>query len=162
MNKPVNDLVVAVNMVVLAPAMKTSIDDMGVEDVAGVYSVLDALADRIEKRMKGLKAVLSSLTAEGEQITEKSREAVVNGLKVILTKKESAPDAAKVQALMKKKGLAVTEAFNEVKTLVMDPSKLEFLIGTGKLDKAEVDALRKPSESVTVKSDEEIKRLVLS
>jgi hypothetical protein len=75
----------------------------------------------------------------------------VDGFKLTAEcRRSSAPDAEGLKELLSKKGLKVGEAFDEVKTLVVNPTKVAFLVETGKLKAKDVEALHGTSFALRV------------
>jgi hypothetical protein len=126
------------------------------------YAILNFLDKRVEERKKVLKAVLMPLAeTRGIENDKGHRELEVGQEKIIRERKQSAgPNEDKLKTLLATKGIDMSEVYDEVKTVVLNPSKLEFLVSVGKLDKEEVEALRDESFSLKVVEGPELKALL--
>jgi hypothetical protein len=68
----------------------------------------------------------------------------------------SIPDLEGLKALLSSKDIPLEEGFNVEKVYTFNPSKIQFLIDSGKILKTDVDALRKVTYSMIVKPNPEI------
>jgi hypothetical protein len=112
------------------------------------HVLLKCVGGAIEARLKLLRdPLMAVVTAKGDIVGEKGmKKLTVGGSSVCVeSRRSSAPDENKARTLLLAKGISLTEVFDEVKTLVFNPSKLDYLVQTGKVTKEEVAALIPPA-----------------
>ena len=97
----------------------------------------------MKTRLEELREPLMAVTeASGEATETGNREHDVDGSRVVVEhRKSKMPDSDKVTKLLQEKNIPLMEAFDEVKSLQLNPSKLDFLVQTGKLTKEQLSAL---------------------
>jgi hypothetical protein len=107
------------------------------------WLVLDFAFDELEAKKKELRVVLLDWAAKNGEETEKGGQklAVAGHLVLREKRKASKPDEKDLRKLLEEKNIASKEVFDEVKTQVLNVSKLEFLVKTGKLAEEDVAKL---------------------
>jgi hypothetical protein len=107
------------------------------------HCVLKKVGEAVESRLKELREPLMAITeASGEETETGNKEQDVDGSRVVVEhRKSKMPDSDKVTKLLQEKNIPLMEAFDEVKSLQLNPSKLDFLVQTGKLTKEQLAAL---------------------
>jgi hypothetical protein len=132
-------------------------------DVVTSYAVINYLEKAIEKRKKALNPhLLAQAKTHGTELEKGHRLLMVGQEKVIRERAlSSAPEEEKLKLLLETHHISLLEAFDEVKTVVLNPSKLKYLVEVGKLKAAEVDALREESFRLKVEAGPELKELLL-
>ena len=128
------------------------------------HVLLKKVGEAVEARLKELREPLMAVAkAKGEVSTEKgTKKYVIEGNSICIEYRQAhAPDESKARELLLLKSIPLTEVFDEVKTLVFNPSKLDFLIKTGKISQADYDALiPPPTEAMRVYPSKELKTAV--
>lgn len=134
-----------------------------VADVVVAYASINFLEKVIEKRKAELKPHLLSQAQTHGQVTEKGHSVLeLEDAKVTRERKLSAgPDEDKLKRLLETYGLSLIDCFDEVKKVVLNPSKLQYLVDVGKLKGAEVEALRTESFALRVEPGPELKELLV-
>jgi hypothetical protein len=134
-----------------------------VADVVVAYAAINFLEKVIEKRKAELKPHLLSQAETHGELTEKGHSVLeLEDAKVTRERKLSAgPDEEKLKALLSTHGLSISDCFDEIKRVVLNPSKLEYLIQVGKLNGVEVEALRRESFALRVDPGAELKELLV-
>jgi hypothetical protein len=131
------------------------------EEAVEFYAALGTLEGLIKERKEALRAcLLKEAEEKGTNVGDKgAREAILSKGKVVKEKKTAAnPDPEKLKMMVKEKGLPVSTIFEELTVFELNPSKLEYAISTGKLDRADVDSLRSITYSLRVTPSKELKR----
>jgi hypothetical protein len=121
----------------------------------------------LESESKNRKDVIKKLLMEraektGKPVGEKGAvEVQASGFKITREKKtSSSPDPDKLKGLLSEHNLPAKAAFDELTVLEVNPSKIQYLVDTGKLPKDQVDALRSTSFSLRVTAPKEIKAML--
>jgi len=88
----------------------------------------------------------------------------VEGTRVVRERRKmKLPDEQGVKELLARNSLPISECFDEVKTLVLNPSKLDYLIQAGRISADQVEAMKKVTWALKVKPsetlDESLERL---
>jgi hypothetical protein len=138
-------------------AITTPVADMSVAEVADAWQLLDLLKTSIDERLKTLRDVLLSAAERDGKATKKGGQQLdLNGAKIERQRRQkSEPEQEKMLALLAARGIDISDAFDEVKALVFNPSKVAYLQDTGKISTEEVDALKPVSHALRVyKADE--------
>jgi hypothetical protein len=85
----------------------------------------------------------------------------VNGTKLGKRKNVGTkPDEEGLKQLLRSKGISLTEGFDEVTVYSYNPSKVDFLVESGKLTRSEVDALRKVTYTIECEASDELAKYV--
>lgn len=128
--------------------------DLDTHECAAVFLILKHLGEALlQPRMAELRErLLAAAQTEGESTKGGGQKLLMEGNVIIREKRAfKRPEEDKVKALLREKGLALTEAFNEVKTLELDAGKIDSLVDTGKLRQEDVQACFKvPSYALKV------------
>jgi len=149
----------------LKEAMALTLFQTPPEDLreTAVYHVaLKALSDLCTKRLKSLRNGLLEATEEGFH-TKTGRALDIGELTVEKQLRVSKlPDVNALRDKLDEEGIELQEAFDVVRTLQMNPSKIEYLIEIGKLEREDVVALHKQSEALKVTPSRNLKRRITS
>lgn len=144
-------------------ALHTDPTTVSLSEVVVAYAVLNHVEKVIDKRKKELKPhLMKQAEAHGSLLEKGHRALEVGQEKLTRERKLSAgPNEDKLKLLMETKSIALLEAFDEVKAVVLNPSKLEYLVQVGKLKADEVEALRDESFALSVEAGPELKELLI-
>lgn len=128
------------------------------------YITLNMFAKVVEKRLEAIKPVLhKAVEEEGNQVSETGSIELVlaDGNKICREKRTATtPDQEKLRALLQTRGIDLDKAFDEVPTLVLNASKLKFLVDSGKLDKKEVEDLHKVSWAIKCEASDALEAAI--
>lgn len=135
-----------------AEALHNPIDEMKLPEIAESWVTLDYVEKKISPRKEGLRQALFAAAEENGNDDEKGNQTLfIEGTEVVRQKRESSsPDEEGLLALLQEKKIDVLEAFDEVKTLQFNPSKVEHLIKVGKLPKDAVKTLTRVNWALRV------------
>lgn len=128
-------------------------EELGVSARALLFKVVDAIEKSADARRKVIReSLLEYAKSHGEEDPDKGHfRAEVEGFKLTAEKRRSSePDAEGLKELLNKKSIKLSEAFDEVKTLVVNPTKVAFLVETGKIKAKDVEALHNFSFALRV------------
>ncbi len=144
--------------------MQTDPRSVPLSDVVVAYAAINHLEKVIEKRKKALNPHLMSQADTHGEPTEKGHKVLAVGQEKIVKERKltAAPDDDKLKVLLDTKGIALLEAFDEVKSVVLNPSKLQYLVQIGKLKAEEVEALHNESFALKVEAGPMLKELLLA
>lgn len=144
-------------------AMNTEIEDFEIEDLAAAYSYLDYAEKEIDKRKKAMRERLLDEADKQGSATEKGGSILFTDAAKVIKERRVAklPAESTLLALVQDKGLDPMVVFTVVENTIIDPSKLELAIDTGKLDFDDVEALRKVSYALKVVPSNELERLMM-
>jgi hypothetical protein len=133
-------------------------------DVVVSYAAINHLEKVIGKRKEVLKPHLISQAETHGTPTEKGHRVLEVGQEKVIRERKlsSEPDEDKLKALLETKGISILEAFDEVKAVVLNASKLQYLVQIGKLKAEEVEALRDESFALKVEAGPELKELLIA
>lgn len=131
------------------------------QEKVSLWKALDRLADAIEARKEALRLSLLEWAQNNGHPTEKGGSVYTDETFTVTREKRAGkkPEDKPFRALLKKKGIAITDAFDETKSLVYSPSKVQYLIDTGKLTQDEVDNLIKVSFALKVEAPEDFDQI---
>jgi hypothetical protein len=139
-------------------AMQEPFEEMSLADQVALYSVLDAVEKRAKRRRESLREVLLQTVQNGKPTEKGGTQLEVAGSRLLRERRvATVPDGAGVATLLRTANIDMAEAFDEVKTLQLNPSKLDFLVQKGALEKAAVDALHKVSYALRVQPSKLLK-----
>lgn len=142
--------------------LQTSPEDTSIKEIAATYAILSFLEKVIDKRKKALKPLLQEAAKTGRQTDNGGHNLDLGDANIVNTRRvSSAPEEGPLRALLETRGIELAEAYDEVKTLVLNPSKLSFLIDVGKLDRKEVESLREESFALSVAPSKELQDALL-
>jgi hypothetical protein len=126
---------------------------LNIEDLVETWVLLKYTKDRVEKRLKDLRAeLLDRAERFGRPTAKGGSKLSVNGSLVLREKRvASLPEEKGLKALLAKHGLKNDQAFSKVTQVVMDASKVRALADLGKIPEDEIEALRNVSWALRVK-----------
>jgi hypothetical protein len=130
------------------------------EQVAGAWLLVD-LMEEITKDRKGelREALLEECAKRGITDEKGSFLMEVQGAKIKREKRQGKlPEEEGLKALLEKYRVDLDDCFDKVEYRVLNASKLESLIDTGKLPASEVDALKKITWALKVDPTDEVKK----
>lgn len=111
--------------------LQTSPEDTSIKEIAATYAILSFLEKVIDKRKKALKPLLQEAAKTGRQTDNGGHNLDLGDANIVNTRRvSSAPEEGPLRALLETRGIELAEAYDEVKTLVLNPSKLSFLSST--------------------------------
>lgn len=144
-------------------ALHTDPKTVPLADVVVAYAVLNHVSKVIEARKKDLNPhLMKQAEAHGALLEKGHRMLEVGQEKLTRERKLSAgPNEDKLKLLLETKKIDMAEVFDEVKQVVLNPSKLEYLVQVGKLKAEEVEALRDESFALKVEAGPELKELLI-
>jgi hypothetical protein len=128
-----------------AEILAAPVDTLSLSQKVTAHVALKALCEAGAKRIEALKADMTIyVMAKGEKEGEKGTRALtVDDSKVTVEERRASdPEAEGLLALLKTKGIDESEATDTVKVVKVNPSKVAYLLETGKITQDEVDALR--------------------
>jgi hypothetical protein len=144
-------------------AMNTEVDDFEVEDLAAAFAYLDYTEKEITKRKNAMRERLLDEADKRGSVTERGGSILFTDAAKIIKERRIAKLPAKtlLVEMLKAKGLDPTLIFTVVEETIIDPSKLELAIDTGKLDHDEVNGLRKVSYALKVDASNDLEKLMM-
>lgn len=150
-----------VSPVLNSDAMTRAPEDLSLSEAADAWQLLDLLRERVEARLKTLRDILMSAAERDGKPTEKGGFSVeFQGATIERQKRTSGePDLNGMLTLLGSRKIHVTEVYDEIKSLVFNPSKADHLIRLGKLSQEEIEAFRKVNYALRVDKADEWKRL---
>lgn len=136
--------------------------DLDEDDLVAAYGVLHSMEAMIKKRKEALREHVVALVQEDGSPTEQGGwTGRFEGGKVVYEKRTSAlPDEAELVKFFKEKGLDTDLIYSEVRTKVLDPSKIAALVENGKIKQKVVDDAKKVSFALSVKPSTELEILI--
>lgn len=150
--------VLAASPLLSSAALRSPLDELSLLQQIEAYRVLDEVEKKAKKRKEAIRDKLLAATEKSGTVTDKGgQELLVGGNRVLREKREATqPDDEGVVALMNAATIPLVEAFDEVKTFKLNPSKLEFLVKTGRIKAADVSKLHKVSWALRVQASKEL------
>jgi hypothetical protein len=150
--KKMTDLFAALKTVLAGILFTGSKEELSVVQMALVYKIVDAIEKAAKTRKGELKPTLLAYAKANGEKTEKGHfQAMVDGHKIMdEIRQATEPKSDDFKELLGEKGIKVGDAYDTVKTLVYNPSKVQHLVETGKLKAADVDELRGESHALKV------------
>lgn len=133
------------------------------EQLAELFTALGHLESETESRRNFIKVLLMERAEKtGKPVGEKGAVEIKAGTFRVARERKmsSTPNADKLKALLTEHNLPIKAAFDELTILEANPSKIQFLVDTGKLPKDQVDTLRSVSYSLRVTAPKEVKALL--
>lgn len=134
------------------------------EDLIAYYIAANNLKKIAEAREEKLKPLMHEIAkAVGVETAEGGQLATLKNGDTLERQKRTAsePDNDKLKALLKTRGIELEEVYDEVKTIVLNASKLKFLVDKGKLSEEEVAALHPVGFAMIARPGPELKALLL-
>lgn len=130
------------------------------KETVEAYIALNALSKLIEARLTAIKVALHEAVESLGQTVEGNNVLEFEGHRLVRERRtSSAPDESKLRALLETRGVDLMSAFDAVQTLTLNPSKLQFLIDTGRLQREDVEALRKVTWAIKAEPNEALRSL---
>jgi hypothetical protein len=138
--------------------------EVPLSDVTTSYAVLNHLEKVIGARKKQLKPHLMSQAETHGDTTDKGGSVLaVDDEKIVRERRiSSEPNEDKLRALLETNSIPILDCFDEVKSVKLNASKLQYLIDIGKLKKDEVEGLRDETFALKVDPGPELKELLLA
>lgn len=126
------------------------------------HRILNFMKGVIETRMEIIKGWLFDATQDGgDKDAKGTYKIVVEGSNVFRQRRVAkSPDEKKLQTLLKSKGLKTSDAFTEVKSWELDPSKVEKLVKSGKMTQEEIDKLCKETFALVIEDSPDLKEVL--
>jgi hypothetical protein len=143
--------------------MHTDPRSVSLAEVVTSYAAINFLEKAIDARKKVLNPHLMSQAETHGTETEKGHRVMEVGQEKVIRERalSTSPDEDKLKILLSSNNIPILEAFDEVKKVVLNPSKLKYLVEIGKLKAAEVEALREESFRLKVEPGPELKELLV-
>lgn len=144
-------------------AMNTEVDAFEVEDLAAAFAYLDYTEKEITKRKNAMRERLLAEADKRGSVTERGGSILFTDAAKIIKERRVGKLPAKTLLIemLKAKGLDPNIVFTVVEETIIDPSKLELAIDTGKLDHDEVNGLRKVSYALKVDASNDLEKLMM-
>ena len=144
-------------------AMGTALADLSVVEQVRAYKAVDFVEKQIKPRKAALREeLLAYVNSHGEAMPKSNNsQAMVEGFR--LTKelrRGSTPNAEKLRGLLEKHEIDIDEAFDTVKVLQPSPSKIKYLVDSGKITAEEAESLHDITEALKVTEPKEVKGLL--
>jgi myosin heavy subunit len=152
-NEPKSEIVPEIRALTMGRIFRDPPLELSVKEQVLVHALLKFLEDQVKSRQKVIKDPLISIAESQGSSTEsgKSKQLEVDGSKVTCEYRTSSlPEEKAFRVLLAQKNIPLEEAFTEVKTLQMDPSKIEYLVQTGKVTEQEVSALKSQTKALRI------------
>ena len=126
------------------------------------WAMLDTMIEVMEMRKAKYRVELLTRSERDGVPTDKGGNRLwIDDSEVIREKRQDKlPNENDFRILLATKGIAFTEAFDEVKSLQLNPSKVDYLIQTGRISQDEVDELRKTAYALKVKRSELLEKVL--
>ena len=137
--------------------------DLTLTEQVEAYAALHFIEEVSKSRREAIRETLLVAADKGEETEKGGFRLPVEHHMVIKEKRvASAPDEKQLLALLEAKKIATSNAFDEVKILVPNPSKVARLVETGWLTEAEAKALYRVTWALVVKPSGELEGLLES
>lgn len=122
-------------------------------DLAEVFAVLQFLEQKIDERKKVIRQRLLYKAEQTGVSTDKGGQFIKTAFGSITREKRISkmPEEADIKILLGQNDVPFEDAFSEQKKMVLDPSKLEQLVMTGKLLKDAVESARRVTYALKFK-----------
>ena len=137
------------------------VEDLTAEQQAFVWAVVDCVSEILKYRKDDLRAGLFEVADRvGEKTDKGHMVAVIDGIKVTKERKRARkPNEKEMEALLEELHMPVTDVFDEVQEtkLVLNQSKVDHLVRTGRLPKEKVEAMHRITFALKVKPSEDLK-----
>ena len=138
------------------------VEGMTEVELAGAFLQLDMILKMAKDRKEEVRArCLELLPQIGDENDKGSFSFEVDGTTLIQERRvEKLPNADAVKEQLREREMDISEAFSEVRTWKLDPSKVQFLVECGKLDGEVLDRTKKVTWAVKVKPSGAIKDFI--
>lgn len=141
--------------------MHASGDGLDLDGTTELYALIEFLQKKLKNRRETIREAILEYVKQygkdtdngGHRLVTKDQHEISREVRVA---KDPDPDA--LIELLKAKGIDTSKAFDEVTVLELNPSKLDYLLKVGALEKEDVDKLRKKSEALKVKPSSDMKK----
>jgi hypothetical protein len=127
------------------PVMQKTVTSMSIEEIAHSYYLLHGMEKAMKERKEELRQqLLPYVEKHGKHSVKGGYYVILEGLNVLReSRRDSTPDLDALKKMLATKGLKVEDCFDAVSQLQFNPTKLAFLIETGKLNEDEVEDLHR-------------------
>ena len=144
------------------PLFRDDPQDVDTSTAVAAWAMLKTLVETLSERQERYRQELLKRTQEQGAETPKGNQRLwLDDCEVMREKRqEKLPAEVDFRNLLALKNIPFSEAFDEVKYLKMNPSKIEYLVQTGKLQAAEVEELRKISWALKVNKSELLEKVL--
>jgi hypothetical protein len=135
------------------------LESMVAAEIAEAWVILDFIEKFVIQRKKALRERLLNEAEENGTETDKGgKSLVLNGIKVTREKRiATEPDEKQIEDYIMNHDIPIENVFDEVKTRVLNPSKLEGLIKTGYISRSFVESTRKITWALKMTASKELK-----
>lgn len=138
-------------------AMTMPVEDLSVSEALEAWQMLELLKEAMEERLKALRNILLCAAERDGALTEKGGQQLeMNGAKIERQRRQTTePEQKEMLSLLAQRKIEALDVYDEVKALVYNPSKVQYLIDTGKLSDNELLTLKRISYALRIyKADE--------
>jgi len=144
---PLPRMAADVRPMVMGAAMSLDAWDSSTEEAAAAWIVLNEVKQRAEDKLKVLRERLMEEVGADGDVTAKSGYSLQIGEARFLKERrqEQLPNAELLRKVLEEAKVPADAAFTRQVSYVVDPSKLEALVATGKLKAEAVEECRKVS-----------------
>jgi len=127
-------------------------EDIPIEHVVQAWSILDFIEGLIADRKAALRLrLLDEAESNGKPTDKGGQRLFISGSTVLREKRVAkSPSEDVVRKLIAEAKLKLVDVFDEQTVLVLNPSKLDLLVDTGKLDAEALEASKKVSWALKV------------
>ena len=134
------------------------VEDLGPVAAGAVYKAVDTIEKAAKARKNAIRDFLLPWASAAGVLTEKGHfVATSGGFKITNeARRSAAPNEEALKELLTSKGIEYSEVFDEVKTLVYNPSKAKFLVDTGVLAASEIEGLHTVTRALKVDAPKEL------
>lgn len=144
--------------------MSKPVGELTLQEALYVRSILDAIEKRVKARKEDVNTKMRA-EAEAHGIVEDAEKGhkyvhLAEGCFYLQRSVSSSLDDQKLKDLLAEKKISLSDCYDEVKSLVLNDKKLEFLVQKQKLTAEEVKALHKSSYSLCIKAPSQVKALL--
>lgn len=155
-----NDALAPLSTLVSTKVFDAKTEDLSLAEQVALHVALKAMVKATEARIAALKESIAPMVdAKGSHVGSNGTLALdVDGSKVTVQHKTaSEPTVEGLTAFLASKSIPLSEGTDEVKSLVVNPSKLAFLVQTGKVTQKEIDSLRPTSTALVIYASKALK-----
>jgi hypothetical protein len=141
--------------------MTADLTDTTPVDAVELWEMLDVLEDKIKERKLLLRKNLLAITeSQGTKLESGSLRLELAGATIEKQFKQAKePDKDELIKLLGVKNIPLNQAFDEIPALVYNPSKIAFLVETGKISAAEIESLCAKQTALRVTNAKEFMKL---
>lgn len=139
-----------------------ALDNLGPDQLLVAWELLDLLQGLTKERTEEARKLLLDMTLKSGALTEKGHLVMeIDGTTITRQKSKGKTLSEEfVEKLIESRHLAREQAFSQATVWVVDPSKIDDLINTGRLTKEEVEAGYKETFSLKVKESEGLQEML--